>query len=1829
MLLALCLAAAPASAQQATTVVPNYWGLIPSGLGPGDEFRLLFVSSTDRDATPRNIGTYNTWIQNLAANGHGDIRGYSSTFRVVGSTRAVDARDNTETTGTGVPIYWLNGDQVADNYPDFYDGSWDQEASMRTESGSTVAAVLVTGVWTGSAHDGTEGTGGGFSNALGSNRGVTLGRPNGSNFGDGPLSSTTSSNWNGSAELYGLSGVFRVNQPLPPEGDLGATNVFAKRYSAGEVKITWNDITIDGAPLPPGLPDYAVTVSGGRRNTTWALSHLETLFGDPLGRGNRYTVEHPTSTSTNNNQSDDDVAFTYTLKVIGDGWLASGKTFLRIDCPAVGSANVVDCGLSTAPSALRAMNASAYESYGPMQFRVEVDPAASGRVTVDYATADRPSGSKRALAGQDYYATSGTLTFAPGETAKFVVVGIIDDAVNDDAETFYLNLSNAVGATISDGQATGKINNTEPLTASFEGVPEAHDGQSAFSFRVAFSEEIGISSQTLRDESFTTTGGAVTGAQRVDGRNDLWEITVEPSGAENVTITLPRGRDCGTTGAVCTDEDTPRPLTNSPSATVKGPPDESPAVSVADASATEGNAVEFTVSLSGASGQQVTAQYATSNGTAESGTDFTAASGTVTFAAGETSQTVSVATTDDSVDEEDETLTVTLSSPANATLGDATATGTIVDNDDALPPLTASFGDMPASHTDEDFTFGLVFSEEVEVGYQTLRDTAFAVTGGEVKTAQRQQQGSNQAWDITVEPDGQGAVTITLPETTDCGASGAICTGDGRPLSHSLSSVVAGPVSIPAVSVSDASAAEGDAVAFTVSLSPASSQQVTVEYATSGGTATSGTDFTAESGTLTFAANETTKTVSVATTDDSVDESDETFTLTLSSPANATLGDATATGTINDNDESLPTVGVSDAGAAEGDAVAFTVSLSEASSQQVTVEYATSGGTATSGTDFTAESGTLTFAANETSKTVSVATTDDSVDEEDEIFTLTLSSPANATLGDATATGTINDDDVATTSLTASFGDMPDSHTGREFTFGLAFSEEVELSYVTLRDTAFAVTGGAVKTAQRQQQGSNQAWDITVEPDGRGAVTITLPETTDCGASGAICTGDGRPLSHSLSSVVAGPVSIPAVSVSDASAAEGDAVAFTVSLSTASSQQVTVQYATSGGTATSGTDFTAESGTLTFAANETSKTVSVATTDDSVDEDDETFTLTLSSPANATLGDATATGTINDNDESLPTVGVSDASAAEGDAVAFTVSLSPASSRQVTVQYATSGGTATSGTDFTAESGTLTFAANETSKTVSVATTDDSVDEDDETFTLTLSSPANATLGDATATGTINDNDDDDSLPAVSVSDASAAEGDAVVFTVSLSPASSRQVTVDYATSGGTATSGTDFTAESGTLTFAANETSKTVSVATTDDSVDEDDETFTLTLSSPANATLGDATATGTINDDDNDNAAPLTASFSNMPASHGGGEFTFGLTFSEEVELSYKTLRDDAFAVTGGEVKRARRQQQGSNQAWDITVKPTSANDKVTITLPETTDCNASDAICTHDGRPLSHSLSATVVVAASSSAGDAANGDIEDDALGVALGVADGLTPEEATQALFGERRLSEAQLTALDRLGNRNGRYDLGDVLSWIERCRRGEARCGRSSTDSGPASAAALLGAAAAGRRRTSKQPKRGDSGHRGSLPIRGMRRRARMTGSALAMLLAATTAWSCTDGSVGPTAAEQDPGFLTIEWTGPAAARDIGVLLELEGPGIETVRAPGLDLYESSAPGRHQVVVAGSLRAGPLMQFRVPDRGQLPLYRVRVVQVTGEDYALRDPGEYRAVITVH
>ena len=220
--------------------------------------------------------------------------------------------------------------------------------------------------------------------------------------------------------------------------------------------------------------------------------------------------------------------------------------------------------------------------------------------------------------------------------------------------------------------------------------------------------------------------------------------------------------------------------------------------------------------------------------------------------------------------------------------------------------LTASFANVPADHNGDNFTFQLNFSENVNAGYARIRDHAFTVDGATIANAYRQTQGSNQGWHVEVDPTGNGEVSITLPETTDCDDSGAICADDERMLSHATSVRVTGP---PAISVSDATVqeAEGAVLVFTATLSHASSRTVTVDYATSDGTAVAGSDYTAASGALTFNAGDTSQTVQVTVLTDSEDESQETLTLTLSNPSQATLDDATGAGAIENGESSSGT----------------------------------------------------------------------------------------------------------------------------------------------------------------------------------------------------------------------------------------------------------------------------------------------------------------------------------------------------------------------------------------------------------------------------------------------------------------------------------------------------------------------------------------------------------------------------------------------------------------------------------------------------------------------------------------------------------------------------------------------------------------------------------------------------------------------------------------------------------------------------------------------------------------------------------------------------------
>ena len=217
LLAAFAALLAPPPVVQAQTAVPPDWSLIPSELGPSDTFRLVFLSSTKRNASSTDIADYNTFVQDRAAAGHADIQAYSSGFRAVGCTADTDALDNTATNYTasdkGVPIYWLNGANADDDYEDFYDGSWDEEVNDKNESGNDGPDTSLDGnhPFTGCEHDGTEAFFEGNSRALGNNGQVFVGVPDSIGANNGPIGGTQTTDHSNTRPLYGLSEVFQVS----------------------------------------------------------------------------------------------------------------------------------------------------------------------------------------------------------------------------------------------------------------------------------------------------------------------------------------------------------------------------------------------------------------------------------------------------------------------------------------------------------------------------------------------------------------------------------------------------------------------------------------------------------------------------------------------------------------------------------------------------------------------------------------------------------------------------------------------------------------------------------------------------------------------------------------------------------------------------------------------------------------------------------------------------------------------------------------------------------------------------------------------------------------------------------------------------------------------------------------------------------------------------------------------------------------------------------------------------------------------------------------------------------------------------------------------------------------------------------------------------------------------------------------------------------------------------------------------------------------------------------------------------------------------------------
>ena len=668
---------------------------------------------------------------------------------------------------------------------------------------------------------------------------------------------------------------------------------------------------------------------------------------------------------------------------------------------------------------------------------------------------------------------------------------------------------------------------------------------------------------------------------------------------------------------------------------------------------------------------------------------------------------------------------------------------------------------------------------------------------------------------------------------------------------------------VPALSIGDVAVTEGNDgssdAQLTVTLSPPGGDTVTVSYATANGTAAAGSDYTAASGALTFAPGETSQTIGVPVAGDTLNETDETFTVVLSAAASVVIEDAQATGTIT-NDDALPELSVNDVTVTEGNGgvagATFTVSLSAASGQVVTADWATADGTATAGSDYAASGATLTFQPGETSKTLAVPVVGERTYEPDETFLVDLSSAANASLSRARGTGTItNDDALPSLSITDCTGDEgTGAMTPLLFTVTLSIpsASEVRVDFAgaggtAAQDVDFLSPAGTLLFAPGETEKTVTAMvlgDATDEADEQFTVTLSNPVDATLARARAVGTiqDDDSP---------------PSLSIGGVTQAEGNAGAtafpFTVTLSAPSGKPITADWVTLATTATPNTDFAAASDRLYIAPGQTTASLSVAVLGDVTFEPDEQFYVSLSNAANATVAGGPGTATIT-NDDAPPLVRVSDIVVREAaGAAVFTVTLTGATQETATVSYATADGDARAGGDYTAASGTLTFAPGETSKTVSVPVTNDTTDEPDEAFLLNLTGTTFAFVGDAQGVCIVTD---DDSAPSLSVGDVSREEGNAgttdFAFTVALSAPSGKRVTVDWATANGSARDDSDFTAGSGTLTFAPGETEKTATVAVTGDALNEPDEAFSVVLSNSTSSPIARTRATGTILNDD-----------------------------------------------------------------------------------------------------------------------------------------------------------------------------------------------------------------------------------------------------------------------------------------------------------------------------------------------------------------------------------------
>jgi hypothetical protein len=816
--------------------------------------------------------------------------------------------------------------------------------------------------------------------------------------------------------------------------------------------------------------------------------------------------------------------------------------------------------------------------------------ASASTVTVHYTTANGT-----ALAGQDYVAQSGTLTFAPGVTQQNILVAVTGDVAIEGNETFTVTLSDpSDGASILDGSATGTIVNddTDPASLSIAATSadkgEGQSGSSAFTFTVTRTGDLSGASSA----QWAVTGAAVNSTDFTGGVLPTGTVSFA-AGESSKVISIDVAGDT----VVESDETFSVTLSNASAGTVIGTAsangsirNDDASLSIAATSADKGegqsgsSAFTFTVTRTGDLSGASSAQWAVA-GAAVSGADFTGGvlpTGTVSFAAGESSKVISIAVAGDTVVESNEAFSVTLSNASAGTvIGTASANGSIRNDDASLSIAATSASKAEGQSGSSAFTFTVTRTGDLSgassaqwaVAGAAVNGTDF--TGGVLPTGTVSfAAGENSkvisiavAGDTVVESNEAFSVTLS---NASAGTVIGTASANGNIRNDDTS------LSIAATSADKVEGQSGSsAFTFTVTrtgvLSGAASAQWTV-----GGAAVNGTDFTGgvlPTGTVSFATGESSKVISIAVAGDTVVESDEAFSVTLSNAsAGIVLGTASAQGTIRNDDASL-SIAATSADKAEGQsgssAFTFTVTrtgdLSGAASAQWSVA-----GAAVDAADFAGgvlPTGTVSFAAGESSKVISIDVAGDTAVETNEAFSVTLSNASAGTvIGTASANGNIRNDDTSL-SIAATSADKAEGDLGATpFTFTVTRSGDLG----STTSVSWAVAGSQVFDA-----------DFIPSDELLGSADLLSQFASDLGPF------------------------FPQIPSED----DADLPAFSLF----------------GGVM--------PSGTVSFAAGETSKTITVWVLGETLVERDESFQVTLSNASEGAVIDTASAAGIIRNDE--------------------------------------------------------------------------------------------------------------------------------------------------------------------------------------------------------------------------------------------------------------------------------------------------------------------------------------------------------------------------------------------------------------------------------------------------------------------------------------------------------------------------------------------------------------------------------------------------------------------